>query len=525
MAVLGNFWIFRKRVKIHIFGVIGIVYIFIKFFWRTFMQVPRIQESIIINKLLNKYYKPIMKNKKESTAKKIRRILFLQFLIETIYFNRYRLNKKSDSVGLFYKEIKKNFGRKLYLPNMKKQDFIYFTRHNNISHVIRRYKPTEKALIMNNKLLYKLMKSYALNIDSDENFVLDKRNLFPINKDNKILSFSGRNSFKSISGLPIHHTKLPKIIKSILNSNAPLLDKSYNLIKLSKTIFNNEKNFNPINGKFNPTIFLKPLSYKEQNNGRITITVGFQTFGRILKHELTKDIGFYNYDISNSHLFWLIELCKQVKVNYSSIKKYIDNKKYYLKLAKSKGISSKDFKKIVLKSCNLASSTLVCSTTKSSIVVKNKILLNLLKDIKKTARKVIDKIVDKNIFARKCKSRYYWFNACSLHLKSYYKKDGKIHPKKCCATALKGHELIKFKRKLLCFLIFGLEAKFIHSLIFWCNKKGIKVYSDEYDGLLTNKPIPKELVKNIAKKVGVSTPNLRLKPFLDVKEKLMYGLD
>jgi len=67
----------------------------------------------------------------------------------------------------------------------------------------------------------------------------------------------------------------------------------------------------------------------------------------------------------------------------------------------------------------------------------------------------------------------------------------------------------------------GQEACFIHYLTIICTKNDIPVYKNEYDGLITGKEIPEELVQQAADVSGMANPVLELKPLCtdDKKEE------
>jgi len=74
------------------------------------------------------------------------------------------------------------------------------------------------------------------------------------------------------------------------------------------------------------------------------------------------------------------------------------------------------------------------------------------------------------------------------------------------------HVISAIKRKLAAFTLQGQESCFIHHLTLLCKEKGIPVYKNEHDGLITGKEIPDNLVEQAAKAVNIKTLILKLKP-------------
>lgn len=66
----------------------------------------------------------------------------------------------------------------------------------------------------------------------------------------------------------------------------------------------------------------------------------------------------------------------------------------------------------------------------------------------------------------------------------------------------------EIKRKLAAFILQGQEACFIHQLTLLCTEKKIKVMKNEHDGIITNKPIPIELVTEASILAGLEGAEL-----------------
>jgi hypothetical protein len=78
-------------------------------------------------------------------------------------------------------------------------------------------------------------------------------------------------------------------------------------------------------------------------------------------------------------------------------------------------------------------------------------------------------------------------------------------------------KLNKLKRKLAAFFLQGKEAFFIHNLTLECVNKGIPVYKNEHDGIITGKRIPSRVIAKVAKEIGI--PEI----MMDIKEICKEG--
>ena len=88
----------------------------------------------------------------------------------------------------------------------------------------------------------------------------------------------------------------------------------------------------------------------------------------------------------------------------------------------------------------------------------------------------------------------------------------------------------EIKRRLAAFMLQGQEAAFIHHLTIISTKASIPVYKNEYDGLITGRTIPANLIHKAAKASGMFNPVLELKPLcsedkLKESKKYLRGLN
>jgi len=129
---------------------------------------------------------------------------------------------------------------------------------------------------------------------------------------------------------------------------------------------------------------------------------------------------------------------------------------------------------------------------------------------------------DRRYFYRH-KGLKHWKNQCGMRFKEYgIRDDSKSHvlidmEKNKVVTAQRKIE--SCKRRLAAFMLQGQEACFIHHLTVISTKKGIPVYKNEYDGLITGKEIPEELVQQAAKASGMVNPVLESKPLCTDEKK------
>jgi len=63
-----------------------------------------------------------------------------------------------------------------------------------------------------------------------------------------------------------------------------------------------------------------------------------------------------------------------------------------------------------------------------------------------------------------------------------------------------------------------LEQSYIHAIVVLCERAGIRVVSLQHDGIMTNKPIPEELMKEAAELSGFTRARLVEKAFCDMRE-------
>ena len=88
----------------------------------------------------------------------------------------------------------------------------------------------------------------------------------------------------------------------------------------------------------------------------------------------------------------------------------------------------------------------------------------------------------------------------------------------------------EIQRRLAAFMLQGQEASFIHQLTIILTKADIPIYKNEYDGLITGKKIPANLIHKAAKRSGMFNPVLELKPLcsedkLKESKKYLRGLN
>ncbi len=276
--------------------------------------------------------------------------------------------------------------------------------------------------------------------------------------------------------------------------------------------------------------------YKLQKTGRITeIGGGFQNADKYLKHILIKDLNLYNYDLKNSQALFLLEELWYSEIKCLWLKKYLaDPKKMKNKLAEKIGIPVSVFK-------NCFYAMIMGANPKLDVRVFNKAIQQYIvpgsvyryiyeyckKDVKRAKtlhRAFLREIKALNLAVKRWRDyiysskdlRYnythsrvkYWKNACDMK----YKEFGIVNNELLSFDEDRDPNKETCKREIAAFMLQGLEAVFIHNLIIECSEKGIPVYRNEYDGLITGRPIPEKLVDKISKKL-----NLKFKPLLELK--------
>jgi len=257
--------------------------------------------------------------------------------------------------------------------------------------------------------------------------------------------------------------------------------------------------------------------YEPAYTGRVSeLGAGYQGLRGLSKAVLVYDKGLNNYDLELAHLTALKNLtleyetaAKNKKLNHHDWRRFertIMSKPFQKAKATQLGLSSKQFKKILYGFIYSGGSMRIKPIRACCL---NDERLSKLENYLFPLKKIIDCL---------------WF---------YIRRDDRFKPKKgvkasyditnltgCRFLPDKALSKVKRRRKILAHLIQGIEKHFVHTLTIACKKSGINVVSDEHDGIVTDKPIPQNIIDDVTQINGYGL-KLTVKPFESIPRGLM----
>lgn len=267
--------------------------------------------------------------------------------------------------------------------------------------------------------------------------------------------------------------------------------------------------------------------YYPQKGGRIQETNGgFQICTRILKEFLLHDMGYINYDLKKSQLNCLKKLFDDYGLPKDDIDYLLNNMDDIIEYV---GLKEGDFKDCLyafimgspLKNYSSIDSTICNSDRKYSKNETFRRFSQIVKPIHDNSVLLLNYIL-------MCKNK--------KHYKKYYGKWTIMNdcgmPFLDCKIDRKGQVLYRendydvgnkkqyneLRRRLMSFMLTGIETNFIHHLTQICSNHGISVVANEHDGLITDDYIDQSLVKEAIEKSGFTYADLKIKPICKQEE-------
>lgn len=279
----------------------------------------------------------------------------------------------------------------------------------------------------------------------------------------------------------------------------------------------------------NKEIWKYKTAYSIQEFGRVSeIHGGFQILSQVGKKYLMESVPLlFNYDLKNSQAFILLLEFKSCGINCKWLENYLDE---------SNQTSSKEIHAAKIgitvacwKDCFYA--TVMGAVAKGrgapyrSIYseVQNKkrakrlhgkffkIISPLYKACEKWRHHIL---TSKKHTTRPYARKRWWTNACGMKFQKHvviHNEDSVEIIDTNTGEILNGTKLPGVKRRLAAFLLQGREACYIHNLTILCKNKGIPVYKNEHDGLITGDEIPEYLQNEAALLAGIVGAKLEIK--------------
>lgn len=321
-------------------------------------------------------------------------------------------------------------------------------------------------------------------------------------------------------------------------------------VKLEKDMFSLEKKFINERSSQRAILYQQPkliettsdkgdllyaynVAHKPQVSGRLTeIGGGLQNASRVFKYLAFKsNKAVFNYDLKSSQANILKQELKKCNIDGSWISEYMDDPEAKKTFSAIVGVDTETWKKCLYSTFMGANPGLPGSAIQRALIAyfndedKAKKALSKYKDV---ARDLLSACIKWRDYIISPDSHYlydsrrggyrHWKNASGMKHKRYgldrndnivlmeSVEDHKKEPEKYEIKILKKTSVLK--RKLAAFILQGQEACFIHQLTLLCKAHKIKVMKNEHDGIITNKPIPIELVTEASKLAGLEGAQL-----------------
>jgi len=463
-------------------------------------------------------------------------------------------NKKKyrcwDSIPMYSKLLERNFHRG-FKPAKLFKHYMEWLPHSINNKKSREYK-------LNSDILINITDLYDGNSDCKYNLMTyTSSKLKPLN--NLVSYHEGTKRFNQ-----------PKlIIKSINNISEGLINtKQINKYadKIRKKLKNNPKSkklsFIIINYNIAMSTFrvqgLKHVKgdlynytpvHEVLKTGRlIERGGGFQNANRYFKYLLLMDTGYVNYDLKSSQAYVLQQFFDKFEIECEWLDNYLESKDIKTKIAKKLGITVELWKKFLYSiffGSTLGTNNRLYYINGEEFEIHRASVCELLKkDYPNTYKKIYEKIYkelrellsaskklrskllvskDKTISYKSNGARY-WKNASCKFLKEFCMVDGELYNTETMKLATK-NESSKFKKQLAAFILQGTESSFIHNLTNLCSDNNIKVFHNEHDGLVMEKPdekVFKRLIRKASLLSGFRNPILVEKPLCSKKEIKKY---
>jgi len=236
--------------------------------------------------------------------------------------------------------------------------------------------------------------------------------------------------------------------------------------------------------------------YCPQSAGRITeLGIGFQSCHNSMKALAFKDM--YNYDIRSSHPNTLLTYMEQASLDTSWLEAYVDSdpSDWAMKV----GMPRSEWKRLIL-AVIYGSSLLKGRKAKPNVAYD--IVMNTGADLE-LVRQLLEPLFQLRTVWYKYLLETFIPNQCLVSL------DYKFLRNRCDQKI----SLKKPPNELTAHLMQGLESAFIYCLTQDVKEVGIKVVSNQHDGLVTDRPIPDYLIQQAKEFVGFPRAQLTIKPF------------
>lgn len=311
----------------------------------------------------------------------------------------------------------------------------------------------------------------------------------------------------------------------------------------AETILNQNPQRLKIKSEKGDLIYEYQAAYSIQKSGRISeINGGFQSSSKYFKHQLFRGIKNMrmNYDLKNSQAQILLQELKACDLKCSWLESYLSDRDAKNKYAAKVGIPAELWKQCfyslvmgaeVSEERNKFGTVFLNledyfkgDTSKTEDAYKR--FLKAVRPLIRATEKWRDHIyrTDDSRFTYTHGGIKHWKNACEMHFKEFGIAKGKNGKEQLMKKNLKGNytkggNIKTCKRKLAAFILQGHEACFIHHLTAICTDKGIPVYKNEHDGLVTGKKVPGRLVRKAARKANLDYAELKRKPLCNKDQR------
>lgn len=286
--------------------------------------------------------------------------------------------------------------------------------------------------------------------------------------------------------------------------------------------------------------------YKPQTGGRITEIDGLQRASRVLKYLMLEGRGYYNYDMKSCQLSGLYQISRKLGLDYNLILGYLNqNKKEKAKELKV----DKDTLKICLYATIMGADIknrrgtiyqtvedyvykgreylLEKQKHKEEVEKKYQRMVKYLYPIYEIREEVLDNILFQggtfdNLGLVTHNKKHLLRNNLGMiyrpHALSKNKEWLKLRGRNVYEPMKNKNEIKKARRRMMSFILTGLESFFIHTLTLLCDTNGINVVGNEHDGIITDAKIPKWIKSEAREKTNFKAARIRIKPICSKKE-------
>ena len=278
------------------------------------------------------------------------------------------------------------------------------------------------------------------------------------------------------------------------------------------------------------SLFEYKARYSIQTSGRISeIHGGFQNASKVFKRAFFLFVPeIYNYDLKSAQAAILNRELELSGLKSPWLESYINNSQAKYHYADKVGIPVG-----LWKDCFYALIMGAQAENQFGVIYKN--IHNHFQDFSKAKKafraflKVVNELRKvtakwRDYIYRKDDRRYiyrhgglkHWKNQCGMRFTEYGIKVSKgkdLLIERSTGKDVGSKPKIKeIQRRLAAFMLQGQEASFIHHMTIILTNAEIPIYKNEYDGLITGKKIPANLIAEAAEASGMFNPILELKP-------------